>query len=126
VDVTTPALGSNCASARTLDAPVIEITPDAPIVPCLSGGPRCPINERWFEHRVGSLIVMPDPFFSTAIRCTEGRASRTREVCAQCLASRPDEPPTVAVTARNGETVYVHERGCLKFWKRDHGNGACP
>jgi hypothetical protein len=28
VNVTTPALGSNCASARTLDPPVIETTPD--------------------------------------------------------------------------------------------------
>jgi putative DNA primase/helicase len=50
---------------------------------------------------------------------------RRHEVCAQCLAGRPDDPPTVAVTARNGETVYVHERGCLRFWEKDHGNGAC-
>jgi Protein of unknown function (DUF3631) len=49
---------------------------------------------------------------------------RRHEVCAQCLAGGPDDPPTVAVTARNGETVYVHERGCLKFWKKDLGNGA--
>jgi hypothetical protein len=49
---------------------------------------------------------------------------RRHEVCAQCLAGRPDDPPTVAVTAKNGETVYVHERGCLRFWKKDHGNGA--
>jgi hypothetical protein len=51
---------------------------------------------------------------------------RRHEVCAQCLAGGPDDPPTAPVTAKNGETVYVHERGCLKFWKRDHGNGACP
>jgi hypothetical protein len=25
------------------------------------------------------------------------------------------------VTARNGETVYVHERGCLRFWEGAHG-----
>jgi hypothetical protein len=46
---------------------------------------------------------------------------RRHEVCAQCLAGRPDDPPTVAVTARNGETVYVHERGCLRFWEGAHG-----
>jgi hypothetical protein len=39
--------------------------------------------------------------------------SRLHEVCAQCGAGRPDDPPTVAVTAKNGRTVYVHERGCL-------------
>jgi Protein of unknown function (DUF3631) len=51
---------------------------------------------------------------------------RRQKVCAQCGAGRSDDPPTAAVTAKNGGTVYVHERGCLKFWKRDHGNGACP
>jgi hypothetical protein len=48
--------------------------------------------------------------------------SRLHEVCAQCGAGRPDDPPTVAVTAKNGRTVYVHERGCLRFWKKDHGD----
>jgi hypothetical protein len=48
-----------------------------------------------------------------------------RETCAQCGAGRPDDPPTAAVTAKNGQTVYVHERGCLRFWEKDHGNGAC-
>ena len=27
----------------------------------------------------------------------------------------------MAVTAKNGGTVYVHERGCLRFWKKEHG-----
>lgn len=45
----------------------------------------------------------------------------TTRLCAQCGAGRPDDPPTVAVTTRNGETVYVHEHGCLRFWKKEHG-----
>jgi hypothetical protein len=44
----------------------------------------------------------------------------TTLLCAQCGAGRPDDPPTVAVTTRNGRTVYVHEHGCLRFWKKEH------
>jgi hypothetical protein len=27
----------------------------------------------------------------------------------------------VAVTTKSGGTVYVHERGCLRSWKKEHG-----
>jgi len=46
---------------------------------------------------------------------------RRHEVCAQCGAGRPDDPPTIAVTAKNGKVVYVHEQ-CLRFWKREHSD----
>jgi hypothetical protein len=60
-------------------------------------------------------------------RCDDGAApggDQHHEVCAQCGAGRPDDPPTVAVKAKNGRTVYVHERGCLRFWKKEHGDVA--
>jgi hypothetical protein len=58
-------------------------------------------------------------------RCDDGAGGDlNHEVCAQCGAGRPDDPPTVAVTAKNGRTVYVHERGCLRSWKKEHGDGA--
>ena len=48
------------------------------------------------------------------------RRSEVGRICAQCGAGRPDDLPTVAVRAKNGATVYVHEHGCLKFWLREN------
>src|SRR5215471_8481898 len=48
------------------------------------------------------------------------RRSELGRICAQCGAGRPDDLPTVAVRAKNGATVYVHEHGCLKFWLREN------
>ena len=44
----------------------------------------------------------------------------TTPTCAQCGAGRPGDLPTVPVTAENGTTGYVHEHGCLRFWKKEH------
>lgn len=55
---------------------------------------------------------------------------RGDRICAQCGAGGPDDQPTIAVTAKNGATVYVHERGCFKVWQREHQSeptkGTCP
>ena len=48
------------------------------------------------------------------------RRAEADRVCAQCGAGRPDDLPTVAVRATNGETVYVHEHGCLRIWEKEH------
>jgi hypothetical protein len=48
---------------------------------------------------------------------------RTQAVCAQCGAGGPGDLPTVAVTAQDGTTVYVHEHGCFRFWKKENGTG---
>jgi hypothetical protein len=46
------------------------------------------------------------------------RCAEATRVCAQCGAGRPSDLPTIAVTAKDGRTVYVHEHGCLRFWKK--------
>ena len=87
------------------------------------------------EQPDDDLTVLPNGGNGAGgIRCDTGAApggddltipqylDRRSEVCAQCGAGRPDDPPTVAVRAKNGSTVYVHERGCLRFWKKDHGD----
>jgi hypothetical protein len=52
------------------------------------------------------------------------RRAEANRVCAQCGAGRPDDLPTVAATAKNGATVYVHAHGCLKFWLRENQSEA--
>lgn len=41
-------------------------------------------------------------------------------VCAQCGAGRPGDQPTIEVTGKNGESLWVHERGCLRFWQKEN------
>jgi hypothetical protein len=52
------------------------------------------------------------------------RRAEAGRVCAQCGAGRLGDLPTIAVTAKNGATVYVHEHGCLKFWFRENQSEA--
>jgi len=51
------------------------------------------------------------------------RRAEANRACAQCGAGWPRDLPTIAVTAKNGMTVYVHEHGCLGFWKQENGTG---
>jgi hypothetical protein len=51
------------------------------------------------------------------------RRTEANRVCAQCGAGRPGDLPTVAVTAKDGTTAFVHEHGCLKFWQRENRSG---
>ena len=84
------------------------------------------------KHRKPALGPLGDSLddigaCSGGFRCDDGAApggDQHHEVCAQCGAGRPDDPPTVAVRAKDGRTVYVHERGCLRFWKKEHGDVA--
>jgi hypothetical protein len=41
-------------------------------------------------------------------------------VCAQCRAGRPDDQPTVEVRGKNCERLWVHARGCLRFWQKEN------
>jgi hypothetical protein len=52
------------------------------------------------------------------------RRAEAGRVCALCGAGRLGDLPTIAVTAKNGATVYVHEHGCLKFWFRENQSEA--
>jgi hypothetical protein len=45
---------------------------------------------------------------------------RREKVCAQCRAGRPDDQPTVEVRGKYGERLWVHERGCLRFWEKEN------
>jgi hypothetical protein len=51
-----------------------------------------------------------------------GKALGSR-VCAQCGAGRPDDQPTIQVTGKNGEPLWVHELGCLRFWQKEKLEG---
>jgi hypothetical protein len=42
-------------------------------------------------------------------------------VCAQCRAGRPDDQPTINVTGKHSERLWVHEQ-CLRFWKKENAN----
>jgi hypothetical protein len=44
--------------------------------------------------------------------------------CAQCRAGRPDDQPTIEVMGKNGERLWVHERGCLRFWEKENSKDA--
>jgi hypothetical protein len=41
-------------------------------------------------------------------------------VCAQCGAGRPDDQPTIEIIGKHGEHLWVHERGCLRFWEKEN------
>jgi len=47
----------------------------------------------------------------------DGEATR---ICAQCGAGRPDDQPTIKVTGKHGEPLWVHQRGCLRFWEEEN------
>ena len=47
----------------------------------------------------------------------DGEATR---ICAQCGAGRPDDQPTIKVTGKHGEPLWVHQRGCMKVWEKEH------
>lgn len=50
------------------------------------------------------------------------RRAEASRVCAQCGEARLGDLPTVAVTTKDGTIVYVHEHGCLRFWKKENGD----
>ena len=48
------------------------------------------------------------------------RRGEATRICAQCGAGRPDDQPTIKVTGKHGEPLWVHQRGCMKVWEKEH------
>jgi hypothetical protein len=95
----------------------------------LDGNGKSPPVARFQPFSGGTAEVVPDD--DLTIPPLLDRRGETGRTCAQCGAGRPDDQPTIAVTARSGATVYVHERGCLKIWQRENQSGpskpgTCP
>jgi hypothetical protein len=51
------------------------------------------------------------------------RRGEAIRICAQCGALRPDDQPTIKVKGKNGEPLWVHERGCLRSWEKENAKG---
>jgi hypothetical protein len=52
------------------------------------------------------------------------RRGEAIRICAQCGAGRPDDQPTIEILGKHGELLWVHERGCLRFWEKEQCEGA--
>jgi hypothetical protein len=48
------------------------------------------------------------------------RRGEAIRICAQCGAGRPDDQPTIEIIGKDGELLWVHERGCLKVWEKEN------
>jgi hypothetical protein len=80
---------------------------------------RSDVEAAYEELRLRSEAVADDDLTIPPILDRRAEADR---VCAQCGAGGADNLPTVAVTAKDGTAVFVHRRGCLRFWKKDNAS----
>jgi hypothetical protein len=49
----------------------------------------------------------------------DGEGQGAIRVCAQCRSGSLSDPPTIEVTSKDSERLWVH-RECLRFWEREH------
>jgi hypothetical protein len=52
------------------------------------------------------------------------RRGEAIRICAQCGSGRPDDQPTIEIIGKHGERLWVHERGCLRFWEEENAKNA--